>query len=178
VVVLGGGHADIPGLSAIDKLSASARARLTEGVRLLRALPSAGMIVSGPGAPGMPTHASILARAAASLGVAPGRIRLIETARDTEDESRAVKVIVGDEPVALVTSAWHMPRAESLFLRAGVRALPCPTDYTSRLGAEFHWDDLGWDVESLGRSTWAVHENAGLLWNWMRRKLNVESRRT
>ena len=48
VVVLGGGHADVTGLSATNKLSSSARARLAEGVRLARILPSARLIVSGP----------------------------------------------------------------------------------------------------------------------------------
>jgi uncharacterized SAM-binding protein YcdF (DUF218 family) len=172
VVVLGGGHADVPAVAALDKLSTASRGRIAEGVRILRVLPDARLIVSGPGEPGEPTHASVLAAAAVSLGVDPGRILMIDQARDTEDESHAVKAIVGDEPVALVTSAWHMPRAESLFVRAGVRALPCPADFISLTEGGFNWSDLGWDVESLERSTWAVHENAGIAWNWIRRKLH------
>ena len=30
------------------------------------------------------------------------------------------------------------------------------------------WSDLGWDVDSLERSTCAVHEDLGLLWDWIR----------
>jgi len=164
VVVLGGGHADMAGLSAVNKLSTSSLSRLTEAVRLLRELPAARLIVSGPAARDHPSHASILARAAESLGVDPGRIQLIDTARDTEDESRAVKAIVGDAPIALVTSAWHMPRAAADFRAAGVNALPCPADFKSRTADDFRPSDLSWDAESLERSTAAVHERLGRLW--------------
>jgi uncharacterized SAM-binding protein YcdF (DUF218 family) len=165
VVVLGGGHEDVPGLADLEKLSTSSLGRISEAVRLLRLLPAAKLLLSGPGEPGRTAHASILAGAAESLGVAADRIQLITFARDTGEESRAVKAIVGNAPIALVTSAWHMPRAEALFLEAGVHALPCPADYMAKTGGGFQWDDLGWDVESLDRSTRAVHEDLGILAN-------------
>jgi uncharacterized SAM-binding protein YcdF (DUF218 family) len=164
VVVLGGGHTDLAALPAIGQLSTSALGRLTEGVRLLRLLPEARLIVSGPGVAGRPSHAAILARAAASLGIDPGRILLIDTARDTEDESHEVARRVGEARVALVTSAWHMPRAAALFRRAGVDFVACPADFVARGGTGFHWMDFAWDSESLERSTLAVHERLGLLW--------------
>jgi uncharacterized SAM-binding protein YcdF (DUF218 family) len=173
VVVLGGGHTDDPALPALGKLSTSALGRVTEAVRLLRVLPAARLIVSGPGDPGRPTHAEVLAESAESLGVSPDRILLISDARDTGDESRAVKAIVGSAPVALVTSAWHMPRAEGLFVAAGVDALPCPADSMAKLDPGLRLGDLGWDVESLERSTWAAHEGLGILWNRLRTGLGV-----
>ena len=168
VVVLGGGHGDTPGLSATNKLSSAALARIVEGVRLLRLLPAAGLIVSGPAVGSNPSHAAILTQAAVALGVEPGRIRRIEHARDTADEARAVKALVGEAPVALVTSAWHMPRAAGLFRHAGVRFLACPAGYTARPNSDFCWEDLAWDVESLERSTWAVHERLGYGWSRLR----------
>ena len=128
VVVLGGGHGDTPGRSATNKLSSSALPRIVEGVRPACVLPNARMIVSGPPEGNNPSHAQVLASAAISLGIGADRIRLIETARDTEDESAAVRAIVGDAPIALVTSAWHMPRAAAIFRKAGVNILPCPAD--------------------------------------------------
>ena len=65
---------------------------------------------------------------------------------------------------ALVTSAWHMPRAASLFRKAGVDFAPCPADFISRGNLRFRWVDLTWDSESLERSTLALHEWIGLLW--------------
>ncbi len=164
VVVLGAGHSDMAGLPATAQLSASALARIVEAARLLRVLPAARLVVSGPAEPGRPSHAAVLARAAESLGIAPERITLVETALDTEDESLAVARLAGGARVALVTSAWHMPRAAALFRRAGVDFAPCPADFVSRGNSQFRWADLKWDSESLERSTLAVHEWVGLLW--------------
>ena len=170
-MVLGGGHNDLVGPAATNKLSSSALARIVEGVRLARMLPRAQLVVSGPGGPTGPTHASILARAAISLGIDRSRIYQVDTARDTEDESHAVKAYVGDLPVALVTSGWHMPRAAGLFRKSGVTVLPCPTDFLGRVTLGFHLDDLTWDTESLERSTFAVRERIGYLWVWLRGKV-------
>jgi uncharacterized SAM-binding protein YcdF (DUF218 family) len=164
VVVLGGGHSDIPWMPALSQLSTSALGRVAEAVRLVRVLPEARLIVSGPGEPGRPSHAAVLAQAAASLGVDPARITLIDTAQDTEDEAAAVARIAGGAPVALVTSAWHMPRAALLFRRRGTDFLACPADFEARAGPRVNLGDLGWDSESLERSTLAVHEWLGLLW--------------
>lgn len=171
VVVLGGGHSDMPGFAATDKLSSSALARLVEAVRILRRLPGAALVVSGPAEGTGATHASVLAQAAVALGVDPARILRIETARDTEDESHAVRALAGAAQVALVTSAWHMPRAAALFRAAGVALVPCPTDYSGRTNGDFRLTDLGWDTESLDRSTWAVHERLGLLWLRLRGRI-------
>ncbi len=164
VVVLGSGHADVSEWSATDKLSSAGLARVVEAFRLLRVLPDARLIVSGPADPGRPSHAAVLAAAAESLGIASSRIIRIEEAHDTEDEARIVKSIVGGARIALVTSAWHMPRAAELFRAEGVDFIPCPTDYAARFNETFHWGDLTWDVESLDRSTKAVHEFLGRLW--------------
>jgi uncharacterized SAM-binding protein YcdF (DUF218 family) len=170
VVVLGGGHTNSAKLPATSQLSPHSLGRLAEGVRLLRLLPDARLIVSGPGTEGQPTHASVLAQAAIALGVDPGRISKIEQARDTEEEGQAVRGLTGDAPVALVTSAWHLPRAIALFRDAGVDVLPCPSDYLSKPTADWSLADLLWDSTSLDTSTWAVRERIGALWLRLRGK--------
>jgi uncharacterized SAM-binding protein YcdF (DUF218 family) len=164
VAVLGAGHTDMPGYSATSQLSTSGLERIVEATRILRAVPEARLIVSGPGDPGRPSHASILASAAESLGISSARIILIDTAWDTEDESFAVAKLAGGSRTALVTSAWHMPRAAHLFRKAGVNFVACPCDFVAREGIQLHWNDFGWDSASLQRSTLAVHEWIGLLW--------------
>lgn len=168
VVVLGGGNGNSPGLSATNRLSTSALSRIVEGVRLLRNLPEARLIVSGPGDGKHETHATVLSRAAESLGIERSRILFIDQARDTEDESQAVKRIVGTAPVALVTSAWHMPRSMALFRHTGSTPVPCPANFTAHTDDEFNWEQLLWDLPSLERSTWAVRERIGYLWIWLR----------
>ncbi len=168
VVVLGGGHARGPGFSSLTMLSNSARGRLTEGVRLLQRLPDAKLVVSGASEPGEPSHAMILQDAAISLGISPDRILRLDEPRDTSDEARAVAALLGSQPCALVTSAWHMRRAMALFERAGVHAVPCPTDYQAKPQSVFRWTDYSWDTDSLGRSTWAIYERIGYLWAKLR----------
>ena len=170
VAVLGGGQTDMRGLPAASQLSPASLARLMEGLRLLRLLPEARLIVSGPGYRHHRSLAATQAQASVALGVDRSRILLVDTARDTEDESVVMKAIVGEAPIALVTSAWHMPRAAALFRAAGVNALPCPADFNARIAPEFRWTDLGWDAESLNRSTEAIHERLGYLWLSLRGK--------
>lgn len=172
IAVLGGGHADTPGLAASQRLSASALARLTEAVRLSRLLPDATIYLSGPADGAGETHAAVLARAAVSLGVAPARLVLIDSARDTDDEVRELRRRFGPTtPVALVTSAWHMPRAMGLARRAGLHAVPCPTDYLSKPNPDFRLSDWTCDLSGLERSTWAVYERLGTLWARLQGKI-------
>jgi len=168
VVVLGGGNGDGPGVSANNLLSASARARLVEGVRLLRVLPDAKLIVSGPAQGRRDSHATVMGRTAIALGLAPERIVTIDEARDTEAEAQAVRRRVQDAPIALVTSAWHLPRALALFRKAGVNALPCPADFTAHARDPFQFEDIFWRTSALERSTYAVRERLGYLWSWLR----------
>jgi uncharacterized SAM-binding protein YcdF (DUF218 family) len=168
VVVLGGGNGNSPNMPATNLLSTSALGRITEAVRLLRVLPEAKLIVSGPGKGSREAHATVLARAAISLGIAADRIVHVDQAHDTEDESNAVQRIAGDARVALVTSAWHMPRSMALFRHAGVAALPCPADYQTHTREPFAFDDVLWESAALHRSTLAVRERIGYLWIWLR----------
>jgi uncharacterized SAM-binding protein YcdF (DUF218 family) len=169
IVVLGGGHSPVSGWSANNQLSPSALARIVEGTRLARRLPGARLVVSGPAAPeGGPTHARLLADVAVALGVARERITEIDTARDTESEAIAVRSIAGAKPVALVTSAWHLPRATALCRRQGLDVLPCPADYAARTAGVQSMDFLLWNVGGLERSTKAIYEFLGLGWARLR----------
>ncbi len=171
VVVLGGGHEDSEVRPALSRLSPAARARLGEGMRLLRLLPAAKLVVSGPADNGGPTHAQVLADAAASLGVARTRILMIDDARDTEGEAVRLRELFGPAPLALVTSAWHMPRAMALCTAQGLRPLPCPTDYLYAPASRWRLSDFTWDVPSLERSTAAVHERLGWWWSRLRGRI-------
>lgn len=170
VVILGGGNGNTPGRPALSQLSRSALGRLTEGVRLLRNLPDTRLLVTGPADGDAPSHATMLARAAMSLGIAPDRIERLEHGRDTEEEAEAVRRAAGDAPVAVVTSAWHLPRAMALFRAAGVNAVACPADFQTSDDGQWRWNDLLWDVESIERSTWAWRERLGYLWISLRGK--------
>ncbi len=172
VAVLGGGHGDATGLAAGQRLSISARARLMEGVRIALLLPDSWLVVSGPrngdSPASAPSHARVLADAAVELGMPRDRIVEIDTARDTAEETFALRRLAGDERVALVTSAWHLPRAMGLAAGVGLDAFPCPCDYLA--GRDQQLDPLAygtWDAESLVNSTRAWREYLGRAWAWM-----------
>ncbi len=175
VAVLGGGHGDNPALPAGQQLSVSARARLIEGIRIALLHPSATLIVSGPkNEPDddYPSHARILADAAVELGFPRDRIVEISTARDTAEETAALAQLAGRKPVALVTSAWHLPRAMKLAAAAGLLALPCPADFLGGREAAIPpraW--RSWSAEALGDSTRAWREYLGQFWAWSVRAL-------
>jgi len=99
------------------------------------------------------------------------RIDRIDDARDTEEEVARVGQVLGDAPFALVTSAWHLPRAMALCNAQGLHALPCPTDYLYSPPLRWRRSDLTWDVESLVRTTAAAHERIGLWWARIRGKI-------
>ncbi len=172
VAVLGGGHNYVEGWSANNQLSTSALERIVEAVRIARRLPAARLVVSGPADPdnGGPSHAHLLADTAVALGVARERIIEIDSARDTENEAVALRRIVGDAPVALVTSAGHMPRAMALCRHQRLDALACPTDYTAHTGMAKPLEFIQWNVGALERSTKAFYELLGLTWARLRNK--------
>lgn len=171
VVVLGGGHTPVAEWSANNQLSSSALSRIVEGVRLVRLLPDARLVVSGPTDPdGGPSHASLYANVAVSLGVPRERIVEISDARDTEEEAAAVRRLAGEAPVALVTSAWHLPRSMALFRNQGLDVLACPADYVGRPPKLKPSDFLAWNLGGLERSTKAVYERIGATWSRLRGK--------
>ncbi len=168
IVILGGGHSNTNELSRVNQLSTSALGRLTEGVRLAHLLPNSKLIVSGYNGPKELSHAQILAEAAISLGVAPDRIIRFDATRDTDDEAQELARRLGLEPFLLVTSAWHMPRAMALCVKAGLQPIAAPADYQQRPGEEISYPFLSWDLGALEMSTKAIHERLGLLWAKLR----------
>jgi uncharacterized SAM-binding protein YcdF (DUF218 family) len=163
VVVLGSGYRPRAGLPITAELDAVGVVRLAEGVRLLRELPGAQLVLSGGPLRSEPPIAQGYARAAAALGVPTEAILVIDTPRDTVEEIAAIRARVGVAPVLLVTSAAHMPRAMAYAARAGLRAVAAPTgnlaDPESPVGS---WVTLPTGA-ALRRTETALHEYLGLL---------------
>ncbi len=168
IVILGAGYGVSPARPALGQLTWPATARLAEGVRLARVLPEAKLIVCGPDLGNGVTHASQLAAAAESLGVAPARIVQMDRARDTEAEARLIKDLVGTQRIALVTSALHLPRAVALFRGAGMSVVPCPAGFATQSYDTFGPEQFLCDAGSLAQSSAALHERIGLLWSSLR----------
>ena len=163
VVVLGSGYQPRPGLSVTAALGADSIVRLAEGIRLYRQLPGATLIVSGGPMYGNPPIANGYDLAAVALGVPPASVILIDTPRDTGAEIRAIHARIGDEPVLLVTSAAHMPRAMAQCARVGLHAIAAPTgNLTDPTGRAESWLPFP-SGASLRKTETAFHEYVGLL---------------
>lgn len=169
IAVLGGGHAENENLPWGSRLLTSSQARLIEAVRLARLHPSATLLVCGPqGKRRAHSHAKILSKAAEDLGVNPDRIRLLSEVHDSHDEVLLIKSFTGEKSVGLVTSAWHMPRAMGLSLKAGLNVTACPTDYRSP-NAEIGFGEwLGFSSYGLENTSRAIRESLGLTWTALR----------
>jgi uncharacterized SAM-binding protein YcdF (DUF218 family) len=165
IVVLGGGNVEVPSRAPLQQLVPGSVARLTEAIRLHRLFPEAKLLLSGG-----TVHSRLLADAAQSLGVPRERMVLAPDVLDTEDEAKALHLIVGQEPMVLVTSAMHMPRAVALFREVGAIPVAAPTDYAGDTGSWsarnllglFPHAGAGAEIEH------ALHEYLGLLWAKLR----------
>lgn len=88
-----------------------------------------------------------------------------DRAVDTRGNARFTAEMLGREGirrVAVVTHAWHMPRAIEAFERAGLEVLPAPMGAATAPARPL--DGLLPRMRSYRDTGWAVHEWVGLLW--------------
>lgn len=139
VVVLGGGVLPEAPEYGQAQPSAQSAARLRYGVWLSRqsgspsALPVAftGGLGWGASAGQKESEADVAKRAALQdYGVT---LRWVESeSRDTYDNARLIAPLLqrdGVQRIALVTEAWHMPRAVAAFERTGLKVTPAPMGF-------------------------------------------------
>jgi uncharacterized SAM-binding protein YcdF (DUF218 family) len=131
VVVLGGGVLPEAPEYGQAQPNASTWARLRFGVRLAReqGLPLGFAGGVGWGGRGTATEAEAVVDAAwRDLGV---RLRWVDDrSKDTADNAREMATRLqadGVRRIALVSDAWHLPRAAAHFRAAGLQVLPAPT---------------------------------------------------
>ena len=101
---------------------------------------------------------------AIKYGVPRKNILLTENVQNTDQEAKSVKKILTiDAPkVILVTSAFHMPRAQKVFEEVGIRIVPFPVDFrnaSSKLtfmhfmpSARSIWETSFFVKEMIGRT--------------------------
>ena len=71
-----------------------------------------------------------LKKLAIKYGIPEEKIILTEEVQNTDQEAKAIKKILNDNAkIILVTSAFHMPRAEKVFKAAEIKVVPFPVDF-------------------------------------------------
>jgi uncharacterized SAM-binding protein YcdF (DUF218 family) len=144
--------------------------RLVEAVRLAHLYTNATVIISGAYIDDYGSdysEAKTLQKLMTEMGVDPDRIHVDDRSRNTLENARETRRILGDSitspnhgPILLVTSAMHMPRANGCFVKAGVDVVPWPVDYRMRsLGLR----GLFPGIDDMSHSNDALHEYFGLL---------------
>ncbi|MCX7989093.1 MAG: YdcF family protein [Aquificaceae bacterium] len=125
VVVLGGGSYRT-GILKEDSMK-----RLLTGF-LLHKRHGLPIILSGGASLGSLPEAEVMKQVLEELGVDRKTIITEVRSRDTYENAMYVKEICRERSfrrLALVTSAYHMPRAADTFRRAGLEVVPYPTDF-------------------------------------------------
>ena len=73
----------------------------------------------------------------------------------------------GIEKIYLVTHAWHMLRAVTMFEHQGIKVTPAPTIFTSNM-SNSSWNYYLPDASALFNVRMALHEYIGILWYKLR----------
>jgi len=164
IVVLGSGHSSDERLPPASQLGGASLYRLTEGIRLLGRLPDARLILTG--GPGLDTqaNATVMFQAARDLGVPPEKMLTEPDPNDTLQEARVVKKHTGTDPFILVTSAFHMSRAITIFQENGMNPIAAPTDFIVKGSGENRHISLFPAPDNMGLWKQVFYEWLGTIW--------------
>jgi uncharacterized SAM-binding protein YcdF (DUF218 family) len=146
--------------------------RFIEAARLARLYPAAKILVSGGDGSFSGNYkgdAELSGDYFAAMGVDPARIIQEKTSRNTAENVAETKALLDKNSMRdclLITSAYHMPRATSLFSKQGVATFAWPTDYRASGSVEFRLDftqpSLNAALTSTAMREWAALLNAYL----------------
>jgi uncharacterized SAM-binding protein YcdF (DUF218 family) len=179
IVVLGGCTRPPSRLHAWPEVSESGD-RIIYGARLYRDGVAPKVILSGGSIPWsgrMQPEALDMATLIQLMGVPPqallletGSLNTYENAVNTKALLKAQQIL---EPIVLVTTASHMPRAMGIFRKLGIQAIAAPTDFLAPAAGQpktFLGGLLGLlpDATSLDQSTLALKEYVGTVIYWAR----------
>lgn len=160
VVLTGGGYPPAGELLAAAFPQASTF-RYLAGVELCTRLgPDCRLVFSGTSGRGsgdLPTAATM---AELTRLLEPRRTLAAETASTRTAEHPAnVRPLLAAAPFALVTSAYHLPRAVASFRRAGLDPVPYPVDFLAQ--GRYRWNDWLPSPGSLWAFQLALNEYLG-----------------
>jgi uncharacterized SAM-binding protein YcdF (DUF218 family) len=127
------------------------------------------LFVGGCGDPGRPAlrEAEAMARTAISIGVPAKDIQVENSARNTLESAKAVKRLLKNSRVVLVTSAYHMKRSVAFFKKQGFDVVPAPTGYRAERRALTGYSFIP-HLDNLASSSCALSEYLSYRWYAMR----------
>jgi len=168
IVILGGGSYHAAPEYGGDTVGYTTLERIRYGARLARESRLPLLVTGGAPFGGRPEAESMREALEADFGV---KVRWVEAAsRDTAENaglSAPLLKAAGITRIALVSHAWHLPRAIPLFEQQGLEVAPAPTAYST--GSPSWVEDLL--PGNLRRSRWALNEYLGRFYNRLKEYL-------
>ncbi|TCV98155.1 envelope biogenesis factor ElyC [Biostraticola tofi] len=165
IVVLGGGYTYNPQWAPGSNLISNSLPRVVEGIRIYRQNPGAKLVFTGGAAGNNPvSSAQTASEVAVSLGVPLKDIVVLDRPKDTRQEAAAVAGLVGKDPLLLVTSANHLPRAMRFFHQAGLAPIAAPANQLAITSPLNSWEKIIPSPYWLGHSERAWYETLGRAW--------------
>lgn len=150
--------------------------RFEGGVDLFKAGRAPLLIFTGGWVPWIPNarpEGEILAQRAVKLGVPKDKILVTGKAQNTQEEATAVRQVgrnwwvTGNNPrIILVTSAFHMRRAEMLFRKSGFEVTSFPVDFQTSGNSGITIPSFLPSAQASARSETAIREMIGLAYYW------------
>ena len=172
IVVLSGGRVVAPGAEAVSEWGDVNR--FFGGIELFKADRAPLLIFTGGWSPLEPKarpEGEWMLEYARTLGVPTKNMLSTGPVFNTAEESQAVAALLskssaaGRKPhVLLVTSAFHVNRAQRLFERAGLRVSPFPVDFKVSAGGKRGFLDFLPSAGALELTNKAWHEMYGRLY--------------
>lgn len=162
IVLLGGATRGDTHMGTLGDLNQQAD-RLVHAAALYKAGRAPLIVLSGGGQPEGRPEAELMRDILLVMGIPDQAMVLERGSRNTHDNavnSARLLEARGLRTILLVTSAFHMRRAEALFAAQGLQVTPAPTDY-QRLVVEPVLPRWLPTVDNLARSTHAIHEHVG-----------------
>ena len=134
IVVLSGGRHPAPGPARVSEWHDPDR--FLAGLDLFRAGKAPRLLFTGgasPFRPGQPPEGERYLQEARQLGIPAAAMASTPPVVNTAEEAAAVaQLLPARAPILLVTSAFHMGRAQRLFERQGLVVQPFPVDFQAR----------------------------------------------
>ena len=169
IVVLSGGRHPAPGAARVSEWGDPDR--FLAGLDLYRAGKASRLLFTGgasPFRPGQSLEGQRYLQEARQLGIPAAAMASTPPVVNTAEEAAAIrKLLPARARILLVTSAFHMRRAQRLFERQGLQVLPFPVDFQARgRWADPLWGDpTQWlpSARALDDSSRALRELLGRL---------------
>lgn len=162
IVILGGGiYYGAPEYGG-DTVSKYSLERVRYGAKLARETKLPVLVTGGVVYGGRP-EGELMKQVLESEFAVPVRWAEVQSRDTAENASYSAPLLkaAGIHRIALVTHAWHMPRAVAAFEHEGLEVIPAPTGFAPRNASLF--ESLLPSTGALERSANALHEWAGRL---------------